>query len=255
MATSPHRNRPYHWLAEYYDDIFNLHHAWFDDARRKILGRALSTAASGCDLCCGPGRAAVQLALRGIRMYGVDRSLIMCRQAREKAKAAGASLKVIHADMRDFKLPEPVDFMICEYDALNHLDKASDLASVARCVARSLKPGGYFYFDVNHTRAFTEVWGNTWMVDLPDVALIMHGGFKEETGKGFIDVHWFVRNGKLWQRHFEYIEQVAWTGREVRDHLAASGFGAVRAWDATPFFEGDSHITPGCRTFFRARRL
>jgi SAM-dependent methyltransferase len=254
MKPSPHRNKPYRWLAEYYDDIFNLHHGWFDDARNKIAGQALSAAAAVCDLCCGTGRVAVQLALQGYRTYGVDGSRTMCRLAREKARSARAKVRIIYADMRDFKLPEPVDVILCEYDALNHIDRKEDLASVARCAAKALKPGGSFYFDVNNARAFKEIWGSTWMTDAPGAALIMHGGYRKEDGKGYIDVHWFLRQGQLWRRQHEYIEQVSWTQREMRSYLHSAGFTTVRAWDAKPFFKTDKHIKPGCRTFYLARK-
>jgi len=52
--------------------------------------------------------------------------------------------------MRTFCLPEPVDLVTCEYNALNHLPQKADLARTVRAVARALRPGGYFYFDVNN---------------------------------------------------------------------------------------------------------
>jgi len=36
--------------------------------------------------------------------------------------------------------------------------------------------------------------------------------------------------------------------------LRAAGFDKVGAWDAEPFFKGDSRIEPGCRTFYLARK-
>jgi cyclopropane fatty-acyl-phospholipid synthase-like methyltransferase len=47
-------------------------------------------------------------------MFGVDLSPVMCRRAREKAREAGLPLRVIHADMREFRLPELVDLVTCE---------------------------------------------------------------------------------------------------------------------------------------------
>jgi hypothetical protein len=40
-------------------------------------------------------------------------------------------LRVLRGDMREFRLPEPVDLVLCEFDALNHVPRKGDLAPVA----------------------------------------------------------------------------------------------------------------------------
>ncbi len=72
--------------------------------------------------------------------------------------------------MRAFRLTEPVDLVLCEFDALNHIPRKPDLARVASAVARALRPGGHFYFDVNNRLAFETIWPGTWWVEDPDVA-------------------------------------------------------------------------------------
>ncbi len=252
--SAPAPNRPYRWLAEYYDQLFTFHLPWFEKARQTILGRILPKVESACDLACGTGTTALELARRGIRMYGVDLSPIMCRLAREKARPHGLPLRVIHADMRNFRLPEPVDLVLCEFDALNHVPKKTDLSRVARAVARALRPNGHFYFDVNNRLAFEVVWPGAWFIEKPGVALVMHGRYERERERGVSDVEWFLREGNLWRRHHEHIEQVAWTAAEMRQTLRAAGFDRITAHDATPFFVGDPRIRPGCRTFYLARR-
>ena len=247
-------NPPYRWLAQYYDQLFTFHLPWFEQARQTVLGRILPGVASACDLACGTGTTALQLARRGIRMWGVDLSPMMCRLAREKASRLRLPLHVIHSDMRDLRLPEPVDLILCEFDALNHLTRKADLARVARAVARALRPGGHFYFDVNNRLAFQVVWPGAWFSERPRVAIVMHGRYDRERERGVSDVEWFVREGKLWRRHHERIEQVAWTAAEIRQTLRAAGFDRVTAYDATRFFVGDPKIRPGCRTFYLAHK-
>jgi SAM-dependent methyltransferase len=145
-------NRPHQWLAEYYDQLFTFHLPWFETARRRILGQILPKVESACDLCCGTGPTALSFARRGVRVTGVDLSPVMCRLAREKARRAGLPLRVIRADMREFRLPEPVDLITCEFDALNHVARKEDLRQVAQAVSRALRPGGHFYFDVTAWR-------------------------------------------------------------------------------------------------------
>jgi SAM-dependent methyltransferase len=248
-------NRPYRWLARYYDHLFTFHLPWFQAARGHILGGILPLVGSACDLACGTGTTAVLLARRGIRMYGVDLSPMMCRLARAKARQRRAEAQVIRGDMRDFRLPERVDLVLCEFDALNHVPRKEDLARVARSVSRALRPGGYFYFDVNNELAFKKVWPGAWRIEKPGVVLVMHGGWiGRDSVCGQTDVEWFFKEGNLWRRHREHIEQVAWSAAEMRRALREAGFERVRAFDATQFFVGDPRIEPGCRTFYLARK-
>jgi len=244
-------NRPYKWLAEYYDQFFTFHLPRFEAARQHVLGDILPRLESACDLCCGTGTTALLLAGRGIKMFGVDLSPVMCRH---KAQRAGLPLRVIRADMRDFRLPERVGLVLCEFDALNHVARKTDLKRVARVVSRALQPGGYFYFDVNNRQAFEKIWPGNWWIEKPGVALVMHGGYDRARRRGWSNVEWFLREGKLWRRHHERIEQVAWTSAEIRRTLRDAGFDRVQAWDATAFFEGAPEISRGCRTFYLARK-
>ncbi len=242
--------RPYHWLAQYYDRVFTFHISWFEAAHQRVLGPIMPGVQAACDLCCGTGRTAVNLARQGIRMYGVDLSPGMCRATREKARAAGVKVRVIRADMRTFELPETVDLITCEADALNHVPEKADLALVAKSVARALRPGGYFFFDVNNRLAFDKVWPLTWFIDKGDVAAVMQGG--SEGDRAWSDVEWFIREGSHWRRHHERVEEVCWTASEIREALRGAGFDKIRSWDAAPFL--DNPMTrPGYRTFYLAR--
>ena len=247
-------NRPYTLLAEYYDRLFTLGRPWGEAAREGLLGPILPRLESACDLACGTGTTALALAGKGIKMFAVDLSPVMCRLAREKARRAGLALRVLQADMRAFRLPEPVDLVSCEFDALNHVPRKADLALVAKAVARALRPGGHFYFDVNNRLSFEKVWPLTWWIEKPGVAFVMHGGHDLARDRAWSDVEWFIRDGSRWRRRHERVEEVCWTSAEIRRALREAGFGQVRAWDAVPFFKDDPMIRPGYRTFYLARK-
>ena len=120
-----------------------------------------------------------------------------------------------------FACLKPVDLILCEFDALNHIEV--------------VLPGA-------------------WFTESPGVAMVMHGGYDRARDRGIADIEWFLREGALWRRHHEHIEQVAWTAAEMRQTLSAASFDRIRAFDAAPFFTGDSGIRPGCRTFYLARK-
>lgn len=246
--------RSYTWLAEYYDQIFSPLRTPINKARQHVLGPILSQVEAACDLACGTGTTALSLAEKGIKMFAVDLSPRMCRLAREKARQARFPFRVLRADMRKLRLPEPVDLVICEGDALNHIPRKTDLRLVAKAVARALRPGGWFYFDVNNTRGFARYWPLTQWIEKPGVAVVMHGGHDRRRDRAWTEIEWFIREGNCWRRHHERVEEVCWTPEETRLTLRDAGFDRMRAWDATPFFGNNSVVRPGCRTVYLARK-
>ncbi len=246
--------KPYRWLAQYYDELFSSGRFPIDAARERLLGPIMPGVDSACDLACGTGTTALILAREGITMYAVDLSPLMCRLAREKAERAGLPIRVLHADMRSFRLPKAVDLITCEYDALNHVPRKADLRKVARAVARALRPGGHFFFDVNNSLGFERYWTGTVWLEQPGVAVVMRNGHRREADRAWSDIEWFVRNGKLWRRYHERVEEVCWDADEIRLTFQETGFDQVHAWDAAPFFKGSPLIGPGCRTVYLARK-
>lgn len=246
--------RAYRWLAEYYDEVFHAHLPAVEAAERELMGAVLERAGSVLDLCCGTGTTAVRFAQRGKRVYGVDLSPGMCRAAKAKARTAQVPVKVIRADMRDFALPEPVDLVTCECDALNHVPEQEDLGSVLECVARALKPGGHFFFDANNSAAFRDVWPRANFVELDGKVMVTHGACEAGEQRAWVDVEWFVREGRLWRRHTERVEEVCWSAAEMRKALKEAGFGRIRSWDAAPYFGASMLVLPGHRTFWLAQK-
>jgi hypothetical protein len=86
------------------------------------------------------------------------------------------------------------------------------------------------------------------------VAVVMRNGHNRQATRAWIDIEWFIREGNLWRRHQERVEEVCWGSDEIRHTFRAAGFDQLRAWDATPFFKKTPLIDPGCRTIYLARK-
>jgi len=249
------RNRPYRHLAEFYDRIFTPGVADKQEAARQaILKSILPNVRSACDLACGSGTTATRLAKSGIRTFAVDNSPAMCRLVRKKVHRTGTAVRVLRGDMRRFDLPEQVDLVLCEGDAVNHLDTKNELIQVAESVKAMLRPGGWFYFDINNRKGFQRYWKNTWWNEKPGVVLVMRNGNDAANDRAWCDCEWFIRTGSGgWSRRHERVEEVCWSSKEIRTTFRNAGFERVRAFDASPFFKNPL-IIPGCRTIYLARK-
>ena len=192
-----------------------------------------------------------------VRVYAVDGSPEMCRLARAKMRLAHAPVRVIQADMRSFRLPERVDLVTCEFDAINDLPQKKDLARVARAVARALKPGGYFCFDANTAKSHKEVWPMSWVTEGRGFFFATRGGYDTKRDKGWTAFEWFLPagpTGKTWRRFTERYVQVAWTDAEIRSALSNAGLDVVGVWDQIRFAHDKPWLKPGCRFFYLAKK-
>ncbi len=114
-----------------------------------VLGHLnVEPAAAILDLCCGPGRHSLELARRGFRVTGVDRTRGYLQKAREQAQAAGLDIEFVHADMREFCRPEAFDGAINLFTSFGYFEDPADDRRVLANVHRSLRPGATLIMDM-----------------------------------------------------------------------------------------------------------
>jgi SAM-dependent methyltransferase len=254
--TNPKPNT-YNELGPVYDDIWPLYEKSWVRNREKLLASIFPEIKSVCELGCGSGTAAIDFARRGLKVYAVDLSPAMCRVTREKVRETGLPVHVWRADMRTFKLPEPVDLVCSQWGVINHLPQRSQLAQVARAVARALRPGGYFYFDLHQRRLYEEQWAITQYGEAPNFFAVEHGGFNRKRGKGWNHVTWFTRSSKrLWQRHDDLLEEIEWPHRDIVGHLRRAGLEVIQVLDFSDLAGAPStrRLPEGLRTMYLARK-
>jgi len=248
------KNRPYRELARFYDRLIPGVPEMNRHAREKVLGRDLRGARSACDLACGSGDTALDLARRGLDVQAVDLSLGFCRTVRERARRAGARVRVTRGDMRSFRLKEPVDLLLCEFAALNNLDRREDLGKVFRGVARALRPGGTFAFDVNTPHSFaTQIPRGEWM-EQPDFKLVMHGTVEDGGFRVPLHLEWFLPERGRFRHVRETIVHVCWTEAEIRRELRAAGFGKIETFDGADVRPKSMGTPRGTDLYFVATR-
>lgn len=109
------------------------------------------------ELGCGTGRVALHLARRGHRVYGLDRDPQLLdvlaeraadfspgRVGKESVAVAEPRVAPVHAEARDFELPDPVALVLAPTHLLQLLATDAERSECLRSVAAALRPGGLF---------------------------------------------------------------------------------------------------------------
>lgn len=114
---------------------------WSDDHIRRVL-----------DLCCGSGLMTAELASLGLDVVGLDASQAMLARART---LLGPDVPLVHAHLPALPVDGPFDAVVSTLDGLNYLS-LDDLRATFAELARVLRPGGWFVFDL-HTDAIVDL--------------------------------------------------------------------------------------------------
>ncbi|MDX6767893.1 MAG: class I SAM-dependent methyltransferase, partial [Elusimicrobiota bacterium] len=113
--------------------------------RRRPRGRAL------LELGCGTGRHALELARRGWRVTGVDRSRGMLARARRRATGAGLPRErrpVFRlGDLRGIRLGRRFDAVVALFHVFSCLRDEAELAAALAAARAHLRRGGTLVFD------------------------------------------------------------------------------------------------------------
>lgn len=179
------------------------------------------------DVCCGTGNMAELLEKKGYELTGFDLSEGMIEKANLKAKHNLSKNRYFVANATNFELGETFDAAYSFFDSLNYITTGEGLRAAIHQVAKHLKPGGSWVFDLNTRYAFDERmfdqqnlrktaplryrWRSNWN---PETLLIEVNMKFWVDGKEFVEVH----------------RQRAHPEEEVRQYLAEAGFEQIRVF-------------------------
>ncbi len=237
---------PYIHFADIYDQIMAdvPYHMWADFVAG-IWSKHSFSPSSVLDLACGTGNVSLLLARRGYQVTGVDLSSRMLQVARKKLSSAGLYAEFIRADMRSFKLAEPVDAAISLFDSINYLLEPDDVMASFRCVADALKPGGMFVFDVNTPKRLSAIKQEIHIFDGPGYYLVWSDSYDSAHGWWKVRLTGFIRppgedggrtdNKDNWTRFDEVHRERAFPIADVSAHLKDAGFSVLAVYDSCSF--------------------
>jgi len=193
------------------------------------------------DMCCGPGRHALELAKRGYRVTGVDITAPYIEAARESAHAMELPAEFILADAREWSRPADFSLALNLFTSFGYFETRAEDVLMLQRIYQSLKPGG-------------------------TLAMELLG--KEIAARDFIEGEWFERDGRYILTEFSVVG--AWEGlrnrwvimdgkqrvdrvwvqrlysaTELRAALMEAGFASVDlfgSWAGTPYNESAEHL-------------
>ena len=184
---------------------------------------SLSPGAAILDLCCGPGRHSIELAGRGFRVTGVDRTAAYLERARAGAKKKRLSVEFVQDDMRHFCRPGEFDAAISMYTSFGYFSDPAENKRVIANLYRSLKPGGVLIIDMMGKEILARIFRDRDWVEVDDVILL-----EERTvGKNWesLETRWILLKGNE-RKEFKFSLWLC-SARELSELLSECGFRTV----------------------------
>jgi SAM-dependent methyltransferase len=164
----------YETLAPFYDSYTREfgHDPWLANVEAIALKHGLR-GRRVLDLGCGTGKSFLPMLERGYEVTACDLSPAMVERARELAAGTGA--EVVVADARDLPVLGRFDLVTSIDDALNYLLSDEELEMAFEGVARNLRPGGVFAFDLNTLHCYRHYFLRDMAVEVDDAFFCWRG--------------------------------------------------------------------------------
>ncbi len=192
------------------------------DSVISLLG--IEPGASVLDLCCGVGRHSLELARRGFRVTGVDRTAAYLQTARQNAATEDLEVEFIQADMREFVRPVAFDAAINLFTSFGYFEDPDEDRQVADALCRSLKPGGALVMELMGKEVLARIFLPCDWQELPDGSLFLQERVVKRDWT-WIENRWIlVKDGQ--RREYE-ISHRLYDGAGLKQLLLDAGFESV----------------------------
>ncbi len=136
--------------AKYYDLLYQEknYEEECDFIEKTFSKFASSQVKNILEMGSGTGGHAIPLAQRKYQLTGIDVSEVMLNAAKEKTRKLGLNINLQLSDIRNFKLNQKFDAVICMFAVLNYITLTSDLEKTLRNAKEHLNKEGLFIIDI-----------------------------------------------------------------------------------------------------------
>jgi SAM-dependent methyltransferase len=186
------------------------------------------------DLCCGVGRHSLELARRGFRVTGVDRTRSYLEKGRKLAAAEGLAVEFHEEDMRLFCREKAFDAVFNLFTSFGYFEDPKDDEKVVAQVYKSLKQGGIFLLDLMGKEILARVFQERDWHRIDDTIILEERKLSQNWG--WIDSHWTLLRGG--QRHEITVSHRLYSAVELEIQLKQGGFSRVDFYgglDGSPY--------------------
>ena len=183
------------------------------------------------ELAAGPAGHARELARRGLAATALDLNPAMCARARELAKAAGLSLTVVEADMRDFSIAGEFDLVVTMLNSLCHLMSLDDILSHLAAVARHVSDQGLYIMELAHPADFFAAERRTsseWSTEVAEGTVSVRWGAQDQIDpvtqitREHVSVTFLKRGGSV-RTVTDVVPNRFWTATELAAAIRLAG--------------------------------
>ncbi|HEY7402007.1 MAG TPA: class I SAM-dependent methyltransferase [Candidatus Angelobacter sp.] len=182
------------------------------------------------DLCCGPGRHALEFAQRGFTVTGVDRSAFLLDRARQHSAGSGISIEWIHEDMRRFVRPDSFDLVCNLFTSFGYFENEQDDLTVLRNIHGSLRDHGVLVMETLGKERLARVWQTAMCFDLPDGSvMVQRPQVRNDWSR--VRTEWILL--KDGQSKTAVFEHWIYSGRELKERMLSCGFKQVQVFGST----------------------
>ena len=179
------------------------------------------------DFCCGTGTLTCEMARRGYDMIGVDASVDMLMQAREKSGVLGVAPLFLCQEAAEMDLYGTVDAAYCSLDGINYLPP-EDLPELFHRLHLFVRPGGLVIYDVRLPEWFRSLDGQVFVDETEDLLCLWRADYDRDRQALIYGMDLFQRQGELWQRSEEEHVEYAHEPERLRELMEKAGFEKIR---------------------------
>ena len=147
------------------------------------------------------------------------------------------------------------DLVTCLDDAVNYLHSEADLGAAFGSVARALRPGGFYVFDVNSLTTYRTVFSSTFTVEADEVVFHWQGQASPRTApRSLCEARLAISSGS--STSVTHHVQRHWPPQVIRERLERAGLEcvAVRGQATGVVLSDDADENVHTKVVFVARR-
>ncbi len=223
---------PSSWWSEqeFWEDMFDFifppeHLALGEPLAAKAIALlGLAPRSDVLDLGCGPGRVAIPLARRGLRVLGIDAQPGYLARARAWAERERVEVDLRLGDMAALELERAFDAVVCAFTSFGYFaERRQDLRVLERA-HRALRPGGRLLLETAHRDGVVR------LLPVQEARLADGRAFRSvprfDPISGILELTWTVAS-PAGTRSFR-TRLRPYSGTELREMLAEAGFRDLR---------------------------